>query len=62
MTKNIVILGAGTAGTMMSNHLRRALKDDWTITITNQGICSFRLEFTNLKTSLNQLKDLFQME
>ncbi len=36
MTKNIVILGAGTAGTMMSNHLRRALKDEWNITIIDQ--------------------------
>lgn len=36
MTKNIVILGAGTAGTMMSNHLRRALSEDWRITIIDQ--------------------------
>ncbi len=36
MTKNIVILGAGTAGTMMSNHLRRALDKDWKITIIDQ--------------------------
>lgn len=36
MIKNIVILGAGTAGTMMSNHLRRALSEDWNITIIDQ--------------------------
>lgn len=35
--KNLVILGAGTAGTMMSNHLRRALsKKEWKITIVDQ--------------------------
>ncbi len=36
MKKDIVILGAGTAGTMMSNHLRKALKDDWNITVIDQ--------------------------
>ena len=36
MTKNIVILGAGTAGTMMSNHLRRALGEEQKITIIDQ--------------------------
>ncbi|NQV54181.1 MAG: FAD-dependent oxidoreductase [Flavobacteriales bacterium] len=36
MKKDIVILGAGTAGTMMSNHLRRALADDWSITVIDQ--------------------------
>ncbi|MEQ9188677.1 MAG: FAD-dependent oxidoreductase [Cryomorphaceae bacterium] len=36
MKKNIIILGAGTAGTLMSNHLRRALADDWSITIIDQ--------------------------
>lgn len=34
--KNIVILGAGTAGTMMSNHLVKKLPDDWKITIIDQ--------------------------
>ncbi len=35
--KNLVILGAGTAGTMMANKLRRALeKDEWKITIIDQ--------------------------
>jgi sulfide:quinone oxidoreductase len=34
--KNVVILGAGTAGTMMSNHLRKALNDEWNITIIDQ--------------------------
>jgi sulfide:quinone oxidoreductase len=35
--KKIVILGAGTAGTMMANKLRNALdRDDWNITIVDQ--------------------------
>jgi sulfide:quinone oxidoreductase len=35
--KNLVILGAGTAGTMMSNHLVKALpKDEWQINIVDQ--------------------------
>ncbi len=35
--KNLVILGAGTAGTMMANKLRRALdRDEWNITIVDQ--------------------------
>ncbi|TBW28623.1 NAD(P)/FAD-dependent oxidoreductase [Gramella sp. KN1008] len=35
--KNLVILGAGTAGTMMANHLRPKLnKADWNITIVDQ--------------------------
>ena len=35
--KRIVILGAGTAGTMMANKLRNALeKEEWKITIVDQ--------------------------
>lgn len=35
--KNLVILGAGTAGTMMANHLRGKLdKKEWTITIIDE--------------------------
>ncbi len=35
--KNVVILGAGTAGTMMANHLRPKLdKKKWSITIVDQ--------------------------
>jgi len=35
--KNLVILGAGTAGTMMANHLRKTLKKkEWNITIVDQ--------------------------
>ncbi|HKL37173.1 MAG TPA: FAD/NAD(P)-binding oxidoreductase [Salegentibacter sp.] len=35
--KNLLILGAGTAGTMMANHLRSKLKkDQWQITIVDQ--------------------------
>lgn len=35
--KNIVILGAGTAGTMMASHLNKRLKkSDWKITIVDQ--------------------------
>ena len=35
--KNLVILGAGTAGTMMASHLKRKLnKSEWEITIVDQ--------------------------
>ena len=35
--KNLVILGAGTAGTMMANHLVSKLpKNDWKITVVDQ--------------------------
>lgn len=35
--KNLIILGAGTAGTMMANHLRPKLnRSDWNITIIDQ--------------------------
>ncbi|HHY27279.1 MAG TPA: NAD(P)/FAD-dependent oxidoreductase [Desulfitobacterium dehalogenans] len=35
--KRVLILGAGTAGTMMANHLQRKLdKKDWAITIVDQ--------------------------
>lgn len=34
--KQLVILGAGTAGTMMSNHLAKRLPSDWAITIVDQ--------------------------
>jgi len=35
--KELVILGAGTAGTMMSNHMRKKLpKKEWNITIVDQ--------------------------
>ena len=36
-TKNLVVLGAGTAGTMVVNKLRRALPaEDWTITVVDR--------------------------
>src|SRR5436190_23607843 len=35
--KNVIILGAGTAGTMMANHLHKKLdKKDWQITIIDE--------------------------
>jgi sulfide:quinone oxidoreductase len=34
--KKLVILGAGTAGTMMSNHLSKRLSSEWHITIVDQ--------------------------
>ncbi|HMU06765.1 MAG TPA: FAD/NAD(P)-binding protein, partial [Kaistella sp.] len=35
--KNLLILGAGTSGTMMANHLVKELRDDeWKITIVDQ--------------------------
>lgn len=35
--KNLVILGAGTSGTMMANHLRSKLKkEQWSVTIVDQ--------------------------
>jgi sulfide:quinone oxidoreductase len=37
--KNLIILGAGTAGTMMANHLIQQLKEpDWQITIIDERI------------------------
>jgi len=37
-TRNIVILGAGSAGTMMANHLKHKLHDhDWKITIIDEA-------------------------
>jgi sulfide:quinone oxidoreductase len=33
----LVILGAGTAGTMLSNTLRRALDNEWSITVIDQN-------------------------
>ncbi len=35
--KHLLILGAGTAGTMVANRLRRALADDWRITLVDQS-------------------------
>ncbi len=36
--KKLLILGAGTAGTMVANRLRRLLdRDDWQITIVDQN-------------------------
>ncbi len=32
----LLILGAGTAGTMLANKLRRELSDDWSITVVDQ--------------------------
>jgi sulfide:quinone oxidoreductase len=34
--KNLIILGAGTSGTMMANHLHKTLPDNWKITIVDQ--------------------------
>ena len=34
--KRLLILGAGTAGTMLANHLRRDLADEWSITIVDR--------------------------
>ena len=37
MKKRLLILGAGTAGTMMANHLRKKVDvAEWTITIVDQ--------------------------
>jgi len=38
MSKQLVILGGGTAGTMMANHLRRRLPaDEWRITVVDRS-------------------------
>ena len=38
MKKKLLILGAGTAGTMMANLLRRRLpKQDWAITVVDRS-------------------------
>ena len=31
--KHLLILGAGTAGTMVANRMRRRLADDWVVTV-----------------------------
>lgn len=36
MTRNVVVLGAGTGGTIAANRLRRALPDDVVITVVDQ--------------------------
>ena len=36
MMKNLVILGAGSAGTMMMNHLHNKLPKDWKITVVDK--------------------------
>ena len=36
MTRNVVVLGAGTAGTMVANKLRRKLDDTWTVTVVDR--------------------------
>ncbi|NTU91734.1 MAG: NAD(P)/FAD-dependent oxidoreductase [Chlorobiaceae bacterium] len=36
MSKKIVVLGAGTGGTIVSNNLRRHLSDDWEITVIDR--------------------------
>lgn len=36
MSRNVVVLGAGTAGTMLVNKLRRRLDDTWTITVVDR--------------------------
>ncbi len=36
MSKNIVVLGAGTGGTIISNNLRRHLPEDWEITVIDR--------------------------
>jgi sulfide:quinone oxidoreductase len=38
MNQHLLILGAGTAGTMMANHLRKRLKpDEWRITVVDRA-------------------------
>ena len=45
--KNLVILGAGTAGTMMANHLVKKLnKKDWQITLVDQFKSHYYLDCT----------------
>ena len=34
--KQLLILGAGTSGTMMANHLKKEIPEDWKITIVDQ--------------------------
>ncbi|NTV08634.1 MAG: FAD-dependent oxidoreductase, partial [Chlorobium limicola] len=36
MSKKIVVLGAGTGGTIISNNLRRHLPEDWEITVIDR--------------------------
>ena len=34
--RSLVILGGGTAGTMVANRLRRRLGDDWPVTVVGR--------------------------
>ena len=37
MPKHLLILGAGTAGTLMANHLRRRLsRSEWRLTVVDR--------------------------
>ncbi len=41
MTKKIVVLGAGSGGTMMANKLRKQLDSDWSITLIDRNNVHF---------------------
>ena len=58
--KQLLILGAGTSGTMMSNHLRKALpKNEWNITIVdNQKTHYYQPGFLFLPFDLYQTEQL----
>ena len=58
--KELLILGAGTSGTMMANHLRKTLsKNDWNITIVDQEkIHYYQPGFLFLPFDLYKTKDV----
>lgn len=60
--KRIVILGAGTAGTMMANHLQRELaKEEWEITIIDEREEHYyRPGFLFLPFDIYQPEDMYE--
>ena len=67
--KNILILGAGTSGTMMSNHLRKRLsREQWNITIVDKeethyyqpGFLFLPFDLYKPKQVKNKLKPIYQ--
>ena len=59
MTRNVVVLGAGTAGTMLVNKLRRRLDDSWTITVVDRdGAHPYQPGFLFVPSEV-PVKDLF---
>ncbi len=61
--KNLVILGAGSAGTMMVNHLNGKLPEDWKITIVDQfEVHYYQPGFLFLPFGIYEEKDCYKQK